>query len=611
MSIIKMNPNQLRDLLRKEQETQTKQWFGDAIPLKELRNKGIIIHPIIPTKKRFGYGDYPVVQFSCSYEVNSSNFKGGAPIALFHSSSENTCNGNLLYFQEGTGEVLLFTDDFPEWLHDGNVGLKAIPDAKSFDLMHGVLKKIENDEDPHLSTLFKYINGDKQHPELSSYAIPSFFNTQLNPSQQDAVKTLVADNPIGVLHGPPGTGKTTTLIEVTLQLIKQGKKVAVCAPSNAAVDHFASGLLSKGVAIFRMGNTARIHEAVWSYTIEGTLAKDEYAKPLKKLKIQADEYRKLAGQYKRNFGKDEREQRKLLYNEWKAIRKQLKDTSDYYLEKALTEAQVILGTPIGLRDSLLKSSNFDVVILDEAGQCLLPLAWVGLQIAPRMILGGDPYQLPPTVIDDQAAKEGLSTSILEQAFNSNLPTCFLDTQYRMPPAIAAFSSEFFYEGKLKSEKENPKDDVPIQFFDTAGADYNELFNVENASLTNIKELNFIQDILGTFAINPTECILISPYAAQVQQAKKQFPQLKKISTIDAFQGQEANTVFISLVRSNTDGKIGFLKDYRRMNVALTRAQQQLFIIGDSATLGNDEFYGKLISYIEEIGGYHSVFEYTY
>jgi superfamily I DNA and/or RNA helicase len=181
----------------------------------------------------------------------------------------------------------------------------------------------------------------------------------------------------------------------------------------------------------------------------------------------------------------------------------------------------------------------------------------------------------------------------------------------MPPAIAKYSSDYFYKGLLKSENNDPKDIIPIRFFDTAGADFNETYDENSSSLTNIKELEFIEKMLSTWNIELDKTIFISPYSAQVQQVKTRFPQLKKASTIDSFQGQEAENVIISLVRSNGDGKIGFLKDYRRMNVALTRAKKQVFIIGDSATVGNDEFYGGLIGYIEEIGGYNSVFEYLY
>jgi superfamily I DNA and/or RNA helicase len=317
----------------------------------------------------------------------------------------------------------------------------------------------------------------------------------------------------------------------------------------------------------------------------------------------------MAGQYKRQFGKEEREQRNLLHKEVKAIRSEIQQLSELYLHRELKEAQVVLGTPIGLRDKLIYDIDFDYFFLDEAAQCLEPLAWIGADLAEKIVLAGDPFQLPPTVLSEQAEKEGLSVSILEQAFSVKLNKHLLSIQYRMPPEIVGFSSQYFYENELHSFKEVSDVEDPLVFIDTAGADFAEI-KEEDGSIHNDQELDVILKLLPEWKNAFSSISLISPYAGQVARAHKLFPDIRT-STIDSYQGQEDEMIILSLVRSNQNGTIGFLSDYRRMNVALTRAQRKLVVIGDSATLGNDDFYRQFLDYVEGINGYKSVFEFLY
>lgn len=599
----------LRGLLKIEQHEQEQKWLSKGSDYKQLRSEGVLLYPIHVNKRRFGFADYPVLELSFSYTISNPSFRSGVPVALFDAESGEHVNGSLISLSEYRGEVILYTHDFPDFIENKNIGIRLTPDTKSFDQMHGILKRIEKNENPSLSKKFEIIHGIQPLPHSTKVEVKTWMNKALNASQKSAVEHILGEQLITIVHGPPGTGKTTTLIEAIHQLVNQDKKIVVAAPSNTAVDHLAEGLLKSELKIIRLGNTLKAKESIWKYTPEGILSQPDLAKQLKKLRIRADEYRRMAGQYKRQFGKEEREQRNLLHKEVKAIRGEIQQLSELYLHRELKEAQVVLGTPIGLRDKLIYDIDFDYFFLDEAAQCLEPLAWVGADLAEKMVLAGDPFQLPPTVLSEKSEKEGLSISMLEQAFNSNLDKHLLAIQYRMPPEIIGFSSQYFYDNALKSFKENSGVEDPLVFIDTAGADFVETKG-DDGSIHNGQELEVIHKLLPEWKTEFKSISFISPYAGQVARAHNLFPDIRT-STIDSYQGQEDEMIILSLVRSNQNGTIGFLKDYRRMNVALTRAQRKLVVIGDSATLGNDDFYQQFLDYVEGINGYKSVFEFLY
>jgi superfamily I DNA and/or RNA helicase len=262
-----------------------------------------------------------------------------------------------------------------------------------------------------------------------------------------------------------------------------------------------------------------------------------------------------------------------------------------------------------LYDAGLQDVNFDTLVIDEAAQCLEPMAWLIIPMAEKLVLAGDHHQLPPTVLSQEAIKLGFSRSILEVAIEKQTPVYLLNTQYRMHAAIAGFSSQYFYDGRLQSAPHLQGPGTPVCFIDTAGSGFSETHGPDGVSLQNEGELRLAAHWLKSGETAAGQWAFIAPYAGQVAAARAILPEGMRISTVDSFQGQEHERIMISLVRSNDEGDIGFLKDYRRMNVAITRAKQQLVVIGDSATIGADPFYAGFLRYVEAHGEYRSVWEF--
>lgn len=596
----------IRCIELEDREQERRYTLDQQHSLKQLKAEGVALHPIHVTQKSFGFADYPEISFRLSFNVDTGLFRDNSAIECFL-EGESPVKGILLGMESQKGEFRLFAPDFPDWIEEKGVGIKLSPDQHTSECMKEGVLGIE--KDPQLIRLFEDIHGTQAFSEQPDKLLElQWQNPELNLSQQQAVRSVFVSEGLSIIHGPPGTGKSTTLCEVIVQLLKKGEKILVSAPSNTAIDHLAKVLLKNKVKILRVGNSLKIDADILPFTLEGKIQEAKEHKEIKKLKIRAEELRRMAYQYKRKFGKDEREQRGLLLKEVKSIRQEIRKIRDHFNENLYEQAEVVLGTPVGLYDFLPKRASFDTLVIDEAGQMLEPLAWLLFPFAPKWVLAGDPLQLPPTVLSREASQAGFSLSILEQAVKNCRAVHFLDTQYRMRESIAAFSSRYFYNGKLLSPPHKKDTETHVLFYDTAGTGFEEEFGEDGASLINRGEIEIIGRILETES-DLSRTALISPYSAQVELARKELPKGLRISTIDSFQGQEMDRVLISLVRANTEAAIGFLNDYRRMNVAITRAKEQLIVVGDSSTIGTDPFYNSFLSYVESIDGYRSAWEY--
>lgn len=610
---------QLAQLLRKEQEEDFKlhEMFLNQRSVKERRQAGITWFPLKVIETGFGLGAYPFMVVENPGERHRHFFQPSSPVSLFSAAQGNegeSIKGTIGYVDDSRMKITFYLDELPDWTDEGKLGVNLLFDGKTYDEMFKAMNEVINVQKGRLKDL---------RDKLLGYESPSFYNTDksqsdmLNASQNEALQAMLDAEDVAIIHGPPGTGKTTTLVQGIKHLTKDGKQVIVCAPSNAAVDHLTRSIAAQGMRVVRLGNLAKVEEDTTSYTLDVLLQRDKDFKQIKELKKRATELRKMGGKYKRSFGKEEAEQRKLIFREAKELNREARELESYLVERTIDHAQVITCTLIGSTHEYLKERKFAAVIIDEAGQCIEPAAWVPIVRAEKVIMAGDPFQLPPTVKSQEAAKGGLAISLLEKAVSRLKNVNLLRVQYRMNEKIMQFSNMQFYNGQLEAfeaVKHRNIDASPevVEWIDTAGCGYNEEAGENNESLVNKEEAALIKRHLQSWVhLSPsTDIAVISPYRAQVEWLEAELKELENVTvnTVDSFQGQEREVVYISLVRSNENSEIGFLKDYRRMNVAMTRAMKKLVIVGDSATLGNDKFYAAFLDYIESIGSYHTAWE---
>lgn len=449
------------------------------------------------------------------------------------------------------------------------------------------------------------------------------FNKNLNPSQIEAVQFTLSAEDVAIIHGPPGTGKTTTLVELILQIMRNGQSVLAVAPSNLAVDNLLEKLIAAGAHAIRLGHPARVTPELREHTLDLMVENHPDIKIANKLMRDAYALRDQSFKYTR--AKPERGEKQAMRDEAKEMLREAWQIEEQITSGILIKARIICATATGLDRARLEGKHFDWCIMDEAGQCTEPAAWIPIQYAQRLVLAGDHCQLPPTVVSPEAMRGGFNVSLMERLLNNNAPRKMLDVQYRMHQDIMNFSSDIFYEGHLQADDavrsalladlphvtSSPLTTTPIHFIDTAGASYDEEPEPDGESRLNpleaelvIKKVNELME----HGVPPGDIAVISPYSAQVKLLREKIKHGIEIDSVDGFQGREKEAIIVSLVRSNRDGDVGFLADTRRMNVALTRARRKLIVIGDSATITAHPFYEKLVKYFETVGAYHSVWE---
>ncbi len=614
------------------------EYYRQKVLLRSLQQRtaeGVTWYPVKLKRDYIGTGERLIVEVDRITHLDQPHaFQSGKSVSFFSNSSgkpeKDHVNGVINYVRDNTMVITLNSDELPDWIDDTHLGVDVMFDEMSYREMEFALKEVIKAEDGRIAEIREILLGNEQAESRES---SSPIDVDLNPSQLKALEKIVSARDVGFIHGPPGTGKTTTLVHAIGYTVKVEKQVLVCAPSNAAVDLLADKLTDQGLSVLRIGHPARVTEQSLSKTLDARIADHPSYRELRALRKKMEQVRSAALKYKRNFGYEERQQRKLLMQESKALKADADMLEFYIINDLLQSMQVICSTLVGASHPVMRGKKFLTAFIDEAAQALEPACWIPILRADRVIFAGDHQQLPPTIKSIEAARAGLATTLFEKGIRRHPQMSeMLKVQYRMNENIMKFSSGYFYKDELiahdsvRSGVLN-ENELPVEFIDTAGCGYNESQDPETLSRYNEEEARLLIHQVESLINRISENIwvdekislgIITPYRAQVDYLNKladasgimePLRHLININTVDAFQGQERDVIAISFVRSNEKSEVGFLGDIRRTNVAMTRAKKKLLMVGDSATLGSHPFYNQLLDYIQNGGFYKSAFEF--
>ena len=542
------------------------------------------------------------------------NFEFGRPVVFFHDDPIKyfRFTGTVSY-ADGDRLVVTVPDNtcIIDLQNAERLGVQLSFDETSYRLMIEALDRVIKGKGRlgYLRDLFY----SRQKPE--TFVFPPMHFPYLNTTQEEAVNQVLRAKDVAIVHGPPGTGKTTTLVEAIREALMRENQVLVCAQSNMAVDWISEKLVDRGINVLRIGNPSRVNDKMLSFTYERRFeAHPDYTQ----LWAIRKAIRDLRGHRKRG---DEKFHQKLESLKSRATELEIRINNDLF-----SEARVIASTLVSSANRLLDGQKFGTLFIDEAAQALEAACWIPMRRVSRVVLAGDHCQLPPTVKSIAALKAGLGKTLMERIVEIHPEAVtLLRMQYRMNDDIMRFSSNYFYDGKVESAPEVKYRsildlDTPIEWKDTSLLDEKEQFVGESFGRINKAEAELTLDTLQHYfeRIGKQRLLderidvgIISPYRAQVQYLRrllmkreyfKPFRRLISVNTVDGFQGQERDVIIISMVRANDDGQIGFLRDLRRMNVAITRARMKLIILGDKNTLTRHPFYRQLWQYIQQLSG---------
>lgn len=573
----------------------------------------------ITTGKAFynSLNQYVIEVFRNVDEDTDHNFEYGKPLMFFSINGDKphyyNISANVSYVDGNRMLVVLpSADSAASLMQVEGLGVQLSFDETSYRAMFDALDRVIKAKNGRLAYL-RDLFASKVPAATFSFSDISL--PWLNVTQQHAVNEVLRAKDVAIVHGPPGTGKTTTLVEAINETLARESQVLVCAQSNMAVDWISEQLVDRGINVLRIGNPTRVNDKMLGFTYERRFeAHPDYSqlwairKAIRELRMQRK-------------GRTENWHQKMDRLRSRATELEISINADLF-----GQARVIASTLVGASNKLLDGQHYSTLFIDEAAQALEPACWIAIRRANRVILAGDHCQLPPTVKSIAALKAGLGKTLMERIVDSKSEVVtLLDTQYRMNEEIMRFSSSWFYDGKVKAAPITAYRgildyDTPIEWVDDVANDdetVGETFVGETFGRINKVEARQVMELLQAYfeKIGKQRILdesidvgIISPYRAQVQYLRhlikketffKPFRHLLSVNTVDGFQGQERDVIIVSLVRSNNDGQIGFLRDLRRMNVAMTRARSKLIIIGDHETLAHHEFYKKLYEYINK------------
>lgn len=619
-----------RMLLQMEynEEKQAFQQHTEALGMLRRVKRGDAWMPLRVGKSYYNsLNQYCVEVYRQAEDDTDHNFEFGRPVQFFIQREKAihffSLTGTVSYV-DGDRMVISIPDGFPVGdllVTDGQLGIQLFFDETSYRLMFEALDRTMRAKGRlgYLRDLFY------SRQKAETFSFPDMGFSYLNVTQQHAVNEVLRAKDVAIVHGPPGTGKTTTLVEAVYETLRRESQVLVCAQSNMAVDWISEKLVDRGLNVLRIGNPVRVDDKMLSFTYERRFeAHPDYTLLWSIRKA----IRELRSQRKRS----DNWHQKMDRLKSRATELEIRINADLF-----GEARVIACTLVGSANRLLDGMKFGTLFIDEAAQALEAACWIPIRRASRVIFAGDHCQLPPTIKCYEALKGGLGRTLMERiAEQKPEVVTLLRIQYRMHEDIMRFSSDWFYHNQMVAAPEVQHRsildlDLPMTWIDTS--EYSE----KTEDSENSEKISFREEFVGeSFGrVNKAEAQLtllslqayfeligkqriiderldvgiISPYRAQVQYLRQQlrkkewvkpFRSLISVNTVDGFQGQERDIIIISLVRSNDEGQIGFLRDLRRMNVAITRARMKVIILGDRTTLTRHPFYRKLYQYTESL-----------
>lgn len=601
-----------------EYEKETYRQQSERIGIRRKIQQGQCWYPVTTGRSYYNSLNQLVIDIERHEDKEiEHNFEYGRPVCFFitdHTSTPHYFNfsATISYVQEDRMIVSLPTSSaLFEIEEKRELGVQLYFDETSYKAMFSALTDVIKAKGNRLAYLRDILLGST--PAASHNVYPVRF-PWLNTTQEEAVNHVLGTKEVAIVHGPPGTGKTTTLVEAIYETLHRENQLLVCAQSNTAVDWILEKLVDRGINVLRIGNPTRVNDKMLSFTYERRFeAHPDY--------IELWSIRKAIRQIK---------SRHQIHDAVQRLRFRATELEMKIQEELFNEARVIACTLVGAANRILNKRHFTTLFIDEAAQALEAACWIAIGKADRVILAGDHHQLPPTIKCIEAARGGLDNTLMQKvAFNKPNMVSLLKIQYRMHDDIMRFPSHWFYQDELTSAPEVKNRgilalDTPLVWFDTTACDFEEDLPIDNMSRINTQEAVFLIEQLQTYIEKITlervlderiDFGLISPYKAQVQYIRSLIrkniffkPLCKQITvhTVDGFQGQEKDVIMISLVRANKEGQIGFLNDLRRMNVAITRARMKLMIVGNAQTLSQHIFYKKLYEYIVRQGEIYAV-----
>ncbi len=623
-----------RELLRVEyqEEKEAYRLHSEAVGLARKVTRGDAWYPLHVGRTYYNsLNQYCVEVTRKADEEIDHNFEYGKPVVFFRAETPGEDlrqAGNISFFGftgtisyvDGDRMVVAIPEGHALELQNADqpLGVQLFFDETSYRMMFDALERVISAKGTRLAYLRDLFYG-RQRAETFTFEAMRF--PWLNTSQERAVNDVLRAKDVRVLHGPPGTGKTTTLVEAINETLMRETQVLVCAQSNTAVDWISEKLVDCGIPVLRLGNPTRVNDKMLSFTYERRFSDHPDYPKLWQVRRDMRELRRRRREKAEHFHQKIERLKEL------AVELEVRINNDIF-----GQVRVIASTLVGAANKLLDGKRFGTLFIDEAAQALEAACWIPIRRASRVILAGDHCQLPPTVKSLEALKGGLGKTLMERIVE-NKPECvsLLQVQYRMNDEIMQFSSDYFYHGQMTSAPEVAhrvihEGDAPILWFDTStinlGEDeqdnFKEQFIGETFGRVNKGEANLTLSLLQIYfqrvgkqriLDDRIDVGIISPYRAQVQYLKrlikkraffKPYRHLISVNTVDGFQGQERDVILISLVRANDKGQIGFLRDLRRMNVAITRARMKLIILGDATTMTRHPFYKKLFDYIQAV-----------